>query len=129
VASSSGAFAAAASDHSTVDVWYHGGAMSRIPADATAFGDRPQILLGYEANFEERDAADANVAWVRNSIEELKPYSTGGAYLNFPGFFEEGDALLRASFGDANYGRLVALKTEYDPTNLFRVNGNIRPSA
>jgi hypothetical protein len=58
--------------------------MSRIPADATAFGDRPQILLGYEANFEERDAADANVAWVRNSIEELKPYSTGGAYLNFP---------------------------------------------
>jgi FAD/FMN-containing dehydrogenase len=120
---------AAPSDHSTVDVWYHGGAMGRVPPEATAFGDRPEILLGYEANFEARDAADANVAWVRDSIDELKPYSSGGAYLNFPGFFEEGDALLRASYGDANYERLVALKTEYDPTNLFRLNGNIRPSS
>jgi FAD/FMN-containing dehydrogenase len=118
----------APSDHSTIDVWYHGGAMDRVPPEATAFGDRPQILLGYEANFEEAGEADANVAWVRDSIDELKPHSTGGAYLNFPGFFEEGDALLRASFGDANYERLVALKTEYDPENLFRLNGNIRPA-
>jgi FAD/FMN-containing dehydrogenase len=119
---------AAPSDHSTIDVWYHGGAMGRVPPAATAFGDRPEILLGYEANFESRDEADANVAWVRDSIDEVRPYSSGGVYLNFPGFFEEGDALLRAAFGDANYERLVALKNEYDPTNLFRLNGNIRPT-
>jgi FAD/FMN-containing dehydrogenase len=120
---------AAPSDHSTIDVWYHGGAMGRVRPEATAFGDRPEILLGYEANFETREEADANVAWVRDSIDELKPFSSGGAYLNFAGFLEEGDALLRASFGDANYERLVALKNVYDPTNFFRLNGNINPSS
>ena len=121
--------AAAPSHHSTVDVWYQGGAMGRVPADATAFGARAPILLGYEANFEEPADRDANVEWVRRSIEELRPLSTGGAYLNFPGFFEEGDDLLRDSYGPENYDRLVALKTKYDPANLFRLNGNIKPSA
>jgi len=65
---------------------------------------------------------------VRDSIAQLEPLSSGGAYLNFPGFFEEGEELLRASYGHANYERLVALKNAYDPTNLFRLNGNIRPS-
>jgi FAD/FMN-containing dehydrogenase len=120
--------AAAPSHHSTVDVWYNGGAMSRVPADATAFGPRAPILLGYEANFEEPGDAEANVAWVRNCLEDVRPLSTGGAYLNFPGFFEEGEELLRASYGDANYQRLVALKDEYDPGNVFRLNGNIRPT-
>jgi FAD/FMN-containing dehydrogenase len=66
---------------------------------------------------------------VRGSLAELQPFSTGGAYLNFPGFFEEGDELLRASFGEANYERLVAVKTQYDPANVFRFNGNIPPAA
>jgi FAD/FMN-containing dehydrogenase len=119
---------AAPSHHSTVDVWYHGGALSRVPPGATAFGDRALVLLGYEANFEDPGERDANVAWVRDSIEEVRPLSTGGTYLNFPGFFEEGDELLRDSYGAENYDRLVALKTQYDPTNLFRLNGNIRPA-
>ena len=121
--------AAAPSDHSTIDVWWHGGAMGRVPAEATAFGARPTILLGYEANFEDPAEAADNVAWVRGSLAELRPFSTGGAYLNFPGFFEEGDDLLRASFGEANYERLVAVKTQYDPANVFRFNGNIPPAA
>ena len=103
--------------------------MGRIPAEATAFGPRPTILLGYEANFEDPADAAENVAWVRGSLAELQPFSTGGAYLNFPGFFEEGDELLRASFGEANYERLVAVKTQYDPANVFRFNGNIPPAA
>ena len=61
----------------------------------------------YEANFEDPADAAENVAWVPGSLAELQPFSTGGAYLNFPGFFEEGDDLLRASFGEANYERLV----------------------
>jgi hypothetical protein len=118
----------APSDHSTVDVWYHGGAMNRFSADETAFGDRALILLGYEANWDEPEASDENVAWVRDSLAELEPFSRGSAYLNFPGFFEEGDELLRASYGDANYERLAALKNTWDPSNLFRLNGNIKPS-
>jgi hypothetical protein len=118
---------AAPSHHSTIDVWYHGGAIGRVSPGETAFGRRPAMLLGYEANFEDAGDADANVAWVRDSIAELEPFSTGAAYLNFPGFHEEGDELVRASYGD-NYDRLVALKDEYDPDNRFRRNGNIQPT-
>jgi FAD/FMN-containing dehydrogenase len=53
-------------------------------------------------------------------------FGTGGVYLNFAGFGEEKEALVRAGYG-ANYERLEALKTEYDPGNLFRMNQNIRP--
>jgi FAD/FMN-containing dehydrogenase len=47
--------------------------------------------------------------------------------VNFPGFGEEKEALVRAGYG-TNYERLVALKTEYDPANLFRMNQNIQPA-
>ncbi|HSL63966.1 MAG TPA: FAD-binding oxidoreductase [Gaiellaceae bacterium] len=121
--------AAAPSGDSTIDIWWNGGAMERVAPEATAFGARPRILLGYEANFEHLADAAENVAWVRGSLAELEPLSTGGAYLNFPGFFEEGADLLRASFGEANYERLVEVKTRYDPDNTFRFNGNINPSS
>jgi FAD/FMN-containing dehydrogenase len=117
----------APSHHSTVDVWWQGGAMGRVAPDATAYGARELILLGYEANFDDPGEREANVAWVRGSIAQVRPLSTGGTYLNFPGFFEEGDALLRDAYGPENYERLVALKSQYDPTNLFRLNGNIPP--
>jgi FAD/FMN-containing dehydrogenase len=58
----------------------------------------------------------------------MQPYSRGGSYLNFPGFGEEKEAMLRAAFGP-NYDRLAALKHRYDPTNLFRMNLNIKPAA
>jgi FAD/FMN-containing dehydrogenase len=118
---------AAPSHHSTIDVWYHGGALARVDAEETAFGPRPRMLLGYESNFEDPSASAENVAWVRDSIAELQPFSTGGAYLNFPGFLEEGEDLVRRSYG-ANYDRLAAIKARYDPDNLFRLNGNIRPA-
>ena len=121
------AAAAAPSHHSTIDVWYHGGAMGRVAADATAFGHRALYGITYEANWEsETDDAD-NIAWARRGIAELEGFSRGGGYLNFPGLLEGGDAQVRASYG-ANYERLVALKDAYDPENLFRLNGNIPPS-
>jgi FAD/FMN-containing dehydrogenase len=49
-------------------------------------------------------------------------------YLNFAGFQEEGDEMMRKAFGES-YRRLVALKNRYDPTNLFRLNQNIKPVA
>ncbi len=49
-------------------------------------------------------------------------------YLNFPGFMEEGQRMVRDAYG-GNYERLVALKTEYDPANLFRLNQNVKPPA
>jgi FAD/FMN-containing dehydrogenase len=110
---------AAPSHHSTIDIWYHGGAMGRVDREATAFGERPAYLIGVEANWEERAEADANIAWARATVDDLAPFSTGGAYLNFPGLFEEGEQLKRASHGDRNYERLEALRREYDPSGLF----------
>ena len=56
----------------------------------------------------------------------MKPYTTGRAYLNFIG--EEGEDRVRAAFGPETYARLQALKDRYDPTNLFRLNQNIKPT-
>jgi FAD/FMN-containing dehydrogenase len=110
---------AAPSHHSTIDIWYHGGAMGRVDREATAFGPRPLYLIGVEANWEERHAADENIAWARATVDDLAPFSTGGAYLNFPGLFEEGDELLRASHGDRNFERLASLRRQLDPSGVF----------
>jgi FAD/FMN-containing dehydrogenase len=113
---------------STLDIWFQGGAMARVPADATAYGDRSApILIGVEANWEGADADEVNIGWGRRCIDELAPFSTGGVYMNFPGFHEEEEQQLRAAFG-ANYDRLVEVKTAYDPDNVFRVNHNIVPA-
>jgi FAD/FMN-containing dehydrogenase len=57
---------------------------------------------------------------------DAKRFSNGRVYLNFPGFGEEGENLVRAAYG-ANYERLAALKAQYDPANLFRLHQNIKP--
>jgi FAD/FMN-containing dehydrogenase len=120
--------AAAPSAHSTIDIWYQGGAMARVGEEETAFANRgAPYLLGLEANWEEEPGSDANVAWVRDVFADLRPFSAGGVYLNFPGFLEEGQQLLREGYGK-NYERLVEVKTRYDPANLFRLNANIQPS-
>jgi FAD/FMN-containing dehydrogenase len=118
--------ATAPSHHSTIDVWYHGGAMGRVGADDTAFGRRAPYLIGVEANWEPGDSDDENVAWARATVDDLGPFSTGGAYLNFPGLFEEGEDLLRASYGERNFARLIALKRELDPQNVIGGAGAIR---
>ena len=59
----------------------------------------------------------------------MKHHSNGRAYLNFAGFGEDGEELVRSSYGAGNYERLVALKIRYDPMNLFRLNQNIKPHA
>lgn len=119
---------AAPSEHSTIDVWYQGGAMGRVGAGETAFGERSApILLGIEGNWEHPESDEANIAWVRDTIADMRRFSDGGMYVNFPGFGEEGQQMMRDAYGD-NYARLAAIKAKYDPTNLFRMNQNIEPA-
>ena len=68
-----------------------------------------------------------SISWARAVWDAMARYSTGGVYLNFPGFGEEQEALARAGYG-VNYERLAALKAEYDPENLFHFNANIPPA-
>ncbi|MER5219967.1 FAD-binding oxidoreductase [Streptomyces flaveus] len=119
--------ATAPSRASTIDVWFQGGAMARVGEEQTAFANRgAAYLLGIEGNWgDDADSAE-NVTWVRDTFADLRTYSSGGVYLNFPGFLEEGEQLMREGYG-VNYERLSAAKATYDPANLFRLNANIEP--
>ncbi len=117
------------SKHSTIDIWLNGGAMGRVGESDTAFRGRGhRYVVNPEANWEHPIDDDANVAWARGILTALEPHAAGGAYLNFPGFLEGGQSLVRASHG-SNYPRLQALKQRLDPDNLFKRNANIEPAA
>lgn len=119
--------AEAPSPASTVDLWHLGGAISD-PDDDTAYTARDApYLLGVEANWTDPDTDDENVQWVRDTIADMRAFSDGTTYLNFPGTTED-DNDLPATYGDA-YERLRDVKTEYDPANVFQFNQNIEPRA
>ena len=112
---------------SSIDVWALGGAMRNEPAGGSAFAKRDApFLLGVESNWEDAEADAANIAWTRELIDEASALSPGGTYLNFPGFVEEGEQLLRDTYG-AKYARLQEVKTRYDAENTLRLNQNIQP--
>ena len=103
--------------------------MARVRPEDTAFAHRETpFLIGIEANWDEPSGDEANIAWARDVNRDLQRFSSGGAYLNFPGFLEEGVSLLEKSYG-GNYERLRAIKARYDPTNFFRSNLNIPPKS
>jgi FAD/FMN-containing dehydrogenase len=110
-----------------IDLWALGGAVSRVAATDTAFGDR-STPFSMVLNSCWADPADtqANIAWTRALWSAMQPFSPGSIYLNFPGLGEEGDALVEQAYG-VNYERLVAIKQKYDPGNLLRMNQNIDP--
>jgi FAD/FMN-containing dehydrogenase len=114
---------------SSIDVWAMGGAIQREPAGGSAFShrDRP-YLLGIEANWEGTEGDAPNIAWARALHSDMRRFSKGGMYLNFPGSSDEGDeAMLRQAFG-ASYERLQSVKARYDPDNVFSSTFNVRPT-
>jgi FAD/FMN-containing dehydrogenase len=112
-----------------VVIEHMGAAVSRVGEDETAVSHRDAphnvVILGIWGD----PAQDEPVIdWVRRLWEQLRPFSSGSAYVNYQ-MGDEGEDRLRAAYGPEKYERLVALKNKYDPTNLFRLNQNIRPSA
>ena len=85
------------------------------------------VQLGIDATWDDPAESETVISWTRQFLDEMKPYSPGGLYVNFAGFGEEGNDLVKAAYG-AHYERLVALKNKYDPTNLFQLNQNIKPT-
>jgi FAD/FMN-containing dehydrogenase len=109
-------------------VWHNGGAMSRVGENDTAYGGRDaRFLVSGEASWDDPAVTDDAIAWGRELWDAMERHSTGGLYLNFPGFGEEKEQLVKAGYG-GNYDRLAALKAQYDPENLFRMNLNITPA-
>jgi FAD/FMN-containing dehydrogenase len=101
------------------------GQMNRVDPEATAFSYRQAKWSGI-INGIDPDPANAQkiTQWTKDYWNALHPYSAGGAYVNF--MMDEGIDRVRATYRD-NYERLAAIKAKYDPTNLFRVNQNIKP--
>ena len=98
--------------------------MKNEPPGGSAFARRDEpFLLAVEANWDDPADDEANIAWARELIREASELSPGGTYLNFPGLVEEGEQLLRETYG-ANYDRLQEVKAAYDPENVFRSNLN-----
>ena len=111
---------------STMHLYPVDGAVHRVGSNETAWSYRnatySQVIVGVDP-----DPANAGriTAWTKEYHDELHPHSAGGAYVNF--MMDEGQDRVKATYQD-NYDRLVAVKDQYDPNNLFRVNQNIRPS-
>lgn len=115
------------SPFSTTDVWHVGGAVKRGSAETSAFyGRHAEFVLNPEANWIDPADDATNLEWVRRFLADVEEFSDGSRYLNFAGLQEEGDEMMRKAFGD-HYMRLKALKQQYDPTNLFRLNQNVKP--
>jgi len=112
---------------SAVTVFSFGGAVARVPEEATAF---PYRDASHDINIvaswlpEEAGDADRHVEWVRGFFRALEPYSRG-VYVNFTS--DDANDRVRDAYGDRQWARLTALKAKYDPTNFFRMNANIQP--
>jgi hypothetical protein len=103
-----------------------GGAIARVPADATAFAHRrSRIMANVAAFYEGPDDRPVREAWVANLAAALNQ-GISAAYVNFLG--EEGAARVRDAYPGSTWDRLAAIKARYDPTNLFRLNQNIPPA-
>ena len=96
--------AAPPSPNTLSSIWNFGGATARVAATDTAFGDRSMpYMLSIDSVWEAPADDAANIAWTRDFWERMKPHSDRGRiYLNFPGLGEEGEELVRRSFG-ANF--------------------------
>ena len=113
--------------HSTMHLYPINGAASRVGKKDTAWNYRDatwaQVMVGVDPDPANNEKT---IAWTKSYYDALHPYSAGGAYVNFL-MGDEGAERVKATYGD-NYRRLVAIKNQYDPDNLFRMNQNIKPS-
>ncbi len=104
-----------------------GGAVNRVPSDATAFPHRNAAFnLSVTAGWSDPAKDEEIIEWTRSFHDDLAPHSTGGVYANY--LDQDDDGRVGAAFMD-NHKRLVEVKTRWDPDNLFSVNQNVRPEA
>ena len=104
-----------------------GGAIDRVGPEETAFRHRGGAFsFNVFPRWTDPEDDEAHISWANEFIDAIAPYATDGVAVNF--LSREGDERVKAAYGD-NYDRLVALKNEYDPENLFQMNQNIEPTA
>jgi len=111
---------------SAVQIRVLGGAVSQVPADATAYAHRARrMMINVAALFETPEEAGSHEDWVEDLASTLRGDSRG-AYVNFLG--DEDEERIRDAYPGGTWDRLRAIKARYDPSNLFRHNQNIPPT-
>jgi FAD/FMN-containing dehydrogenase len=112
------------SPHSAILIFPLDGAVSELPADHSAVGNRDAVaVLNISGAWDHAQNDAENIEWAREAWRDMRQFSTGGTYINFL-TEEEGDDRTRAAYR-TNYDRLAQVKAAWDPTNLFRSNKNI----
>jgi FAD/FMN-containing dehydrogenase len=121
---------AARSPRSYAAMFHMGGAVARVPHDATAYGARDVthniIIDAVWLPDESGEHAAAETAWARRFLQALQPHSAGGVYVNFLDS-DDDSSRVREAYGDRIYRRLAEVKARYDPDNAFHHNKNIQP--
>ncbi len=103
-----------------------GGAVARVPADATAYAHRAApIMVNIAAFYDGPADREARLAWV-NEVTATLHQGNDAAYVNF--LQDEGPERIRAAYPGATWDRLAAVKATYDPQNVFRRNQNVPPA-
>ena len=104
-----------------------GGAVARVPEEATAFGERQAPFnIHYLSMWPDPADTEANISHTRALATAMKPWTSGRVYLNFIG--DEGKERVESAFGEGKLARLRAIKAVWDPENVFRHNQNIAPA-
>ncbi|HZC22126.1 MAG TPA: FAD-binding oxidoreductase [Candidatus Binatia bacterium] len=113
------------STETQIELTYLGGAAGQVTADETAFGDRSaSFITNLLANWSDPSADPEHISWIRSLFQKLRPTMAPGVYVNFMSGDEQ-DRVPEAY--RARWGRMVAIKSHYDPDNFFCLNQNIRP--
>jgi hypothetical protein len=122
---------AAGSSRSYAAMFHMGGAVARVPHDATAYAARDVahniVIDAVWLPAEAEELAAAETAWARRFLEALRPHCSGGVYVNFLDSDDDASRV-REAYGDQIYGRLADVKATYDAANALRHNKNIQPS-
>ncbi|MEZ4868582.1 MAG: FAD-binding oxidoreductase [Caldilineaceae bacterium] len=116
------------SPFSLIGFFQLGGAIRDVAAQAAAYGRRDAgYALNIACSWQDPHEADKHIAWTRQLWRAMQPYSTGGGYINFLSQ-DDDNTRVQGALGGPNYARLVAVKNQYDPTNFFHMNQNIKPT-
>ena len=121
-------YAKATSPMTAIVIEQFGGAYRRMAPGATAFSHRDwDFNLLILSRWEQASESERHIEWTRNLWNSLQPFAAGGVYVNYLEAGQEGADRIRKAYGPS-YERLAALKKQYDPTNLFSMNQNVRPA-
>jgi hypothetical protein len=122
-------FAVIPSPMSAIVIEHNGdGAMNRVDESETSFGHRDwSYNLLIVSMWENPEDSDRNITWTRDLWTAMKPFTSERVYVNYLG--DEGEDRVKSAYAASTYEKLVELKNQHDPGNLFRLNQNIKPTA